>query len=424
MTNNNKQEAGWQPPPRPDWVARINAEGRGMDIKSVVPLDENSLLEHARSNTGLSDFGDENWRDPFQVLVKSLDDEAELHLMGRLMARSELLALLEQRLKIEDAYKQNPEIEDVEIVRPLTIVGQGRCGSSALQNLLANDPDNNSLLHWQAYFPCPPPTAATYETDPRIELVHPRVTQISRITPEIESSHEFGATLPIETPHIHAFSFRSAAFFAAYNGGGIPSYVEYMQSQDGALPFEYEKRVLKLLQWKNPRRYWVLKSPSLLLQLSDYLKVFPDVALVWIHRDPVKALSSMVNHMGNVFSCRTDNPNFGEALKPFINAEAGSQMLNASIDVLESGIIPEKTLCNVLYSDFIKDAVKVAESIYDYFGLAMSDEARESMASYMRDYPRSLRPKHNYDLGDAEQVREEREAYRRYQAYFGVPDEV
>ena len=72
MTNYQKQEAGWQPPPRPGWVERINAEGRGMDIKSVVPLDENSLLEHAKVNTGLSDFGDDNWHEPFQVLVKSL----------------------------------------------------------------------------------------------------------------------------------------------------------------------------------------------------------------------------------------------------------------------------------------------------------------------------------------------------------------
>ena len=424
MTNYQKKEAGWQPPPRPGWVERINAEGRGMDIKSVVPLDENSLLEHAKVNTGLSDFGDDNWHEPFQVLVKSLDEEADLHLMGRLMARSELLVLLEQRLKIEDTYKRNPEIEDVEIARPLMIVGQGRCGSSALQNLLANDPDNNSLLHWKAYFPCPPPTAATYDTDPRIELSHPRVTQISRVTPEIESSHEFGAMLPIETPHVHAFSFRSAIFFAAYNGGGIPSYVEYMQSQDGGLPFQYEKRVLKILQWKNPRRNWVLKSPSVLLVFPDYIKVFPDAALVWIHRDPVKALSSMVNYMGNIFSCRTDNPNFGEALKPFMNAEAGGQMLDSSIDLLESGVIPEKMLCNVQYSDFLQDAVNVAQSIYDYFGLELSDGARESMARYMRDYPRSSRPRHKYKLGDADQIRREREAYRRYQEYFKVPNEI
>ena len=395
-----------------------------MDIKSVVPLDENSLLEHARSNTGLSDFGDDNWHEPFQVLVRSLDEEADLHLMGRLMARSELLTLLEQRLQIEDAYKHNPEIDDVEIVRPLLIVGQGRSGTSALQNLLAKDPDNNSLLHWHSYFPCPPPTASTYDTDPRIALSHPRITQISRVTPEIEASHEFGAMLPIETPHIHAFSFRSAIFFSAYNGGGITSYVDYMKLQDGKLTYQYEKRVLKILQWKNPRRNWVFKSPSLLLDLPNYFEVFPDTGLVWIHRDPVKALSSMVSFMGNIFSCRTDNPRFGEALLPFLDAEAGGRMLNASIEALESSAIPDGALCNVQYSDFMKDAVKVAESIYDYFGLEMSEEAHQCMTKYMQAYPRSSRPKHKYQMGNEEKIRQERKFYRRYQEYFSVSNEV
>ena len=68
-SQNPNQKTAWQPPPRPDWVASINAEGNCMDIRSVVPLDENSLLNTAMKNTGLSDFGDDSWREPFQVFV-------------------------------------------------------------------------------------------------------------------------------------------------------------------------------------------------------------------------------------------------------------------------------------------------------------------------------------------------------------------
>src|SRR4051812_2654451 len=91
----------WQPPPRPEWMVRIIEEGYCMDISGVVPLDERSLLDTAMRNTGLSDFGSDDWREPFQVLVKSMEEDAELHLMGRLMARQELLQLLEARLRIE-----------------------------------------------------------------------------------------------------------------------------------------------------------------------------------------------------------------------------------------------------------------------------------------------------------------------------------
>src|SRR5687768_16415825 len=131
----------WQPPERPEWVRRVNEEGSFMDLKGVVPLDENSLLATAKANTGLSDFGDDDWHEPFQVLLRSWNEETELHLMGRLMARSDLLVYLESRLRIEDTYKKHPEIEDEAIVKTIVIVGQGRSGTSGLLNLLAKDPE-------------------------------------------------------------------------------------------------------------------------------------------------------------------------------------------------------------------------------------------------------------------------------------------
>src|SRR5690606_32088256 len=132
----------------------------------------------ARANTGLDDFGADDWREPFEVLIRSLNDEAQLNLMGRLMTRSDLVILLEQRLQIEDTYKRFPEIDEEEIRKPLMIIGQGRSGTSFLQNLMAQDPDHNVLLHWNTYFPCPPPEKETYHSDPRIERAQGLITQL------------------------------------------------------------------------------------------------------------------------------------------------------------------------------------------------------------------------------------------------------
>ena len=82
---------GWRAPPRPEWVARVNAEARAIDPAAVVPLDAESLLAWACRNTGLEDFGDDDWREPFAVLLRGLETEADLHLMGRLAARTEIL---------------------------------------------------------------------------------------------------------------------------------------------------------------------------------------------------------------------------------------------------------------------------------------------------------------------------------------------
>lgn len=72
----------WKPAPRPEWVARINAEGEIFDKRSIVPLDENSLLASARENTGLSDFGDDGWIEHFRVLIRAIEEEARLNLMA------------------------------------------------------------------------------------------------------------------------------------------------------------------------------------------------------------------------------------------------------------------------------------------------------------------------------------------------------
>src|SRR5690349_15546956 len=101
----------WRPQPRPEWVRRLNEEGACLDIRSIVPLDERSLIDTAKANTGLSDFGADDWREPFQVFINSLEDEAQLNLVGRILTRSDLLMYLEARLKIEDTYKRHPEIE-------------------------------------------------------------------------------------------------------------------------------------------------------------------------------------------------------------------------------------------------------------------------------------------------------------------------
>ena len=102
-------------PPRPEWVTRINAEGRVLGT-GVVPLDSDSLLNTACANTGLNDFGDsdpdDHWRAHFEVLIATIEKEAELNLLGRLLTRSDLLIYLQNRLQVTDWYKRHPEIAD------------------------------------------------------------------------------------------------------------------------------------------------------------------------------------------------------------------------------------------------------------------------------------------------------------------------
>ena len=73
----------WKPAPRPEWVARLNEEGEHLNIRSIVPLDETSLLTEARTNTGLDDFGNDRWLEHFRVLIHAIEYEAKLNFCGR-----------------------------------------------------------------------------------------------------------------------------------------------------------------------------------------------------------------------------------------------------------------------------------------------------------------------------------------------------
>ena len=414
-------KAVWQPEPRPDWVKGMNAEGETMDLAGVVPLDEDSLIQSATRAAGLSDFGSDDWREPFRVLIKALDEEANLNLMGRLWARDELLLLLQARLQVEDTYKHHPEIDDEEIVQPIIILGQGRSGTSLTQNMLTEIPENKSLLTWESIFPCPPPETATYATDPRIERADRICKRFIRVTPEQEAMHEFGGLMPQECTEIMAMTFRAPAWLGLL--GQVPSYDMWMMANDFSPALKYHKRVLKLLQWKNPRKRWILKDNYQLDRLGETLKVYPDACFIWAHRDPLRAFASVISLIGTAQWARTDTPLSGGAYEFVMDMDISAQRLNNVIDQLEAGTVPPNQIFHSNYHELIENPIGTIDRIYAHFGLELSASSRQAVVDYLAANPRSARPAHKMNLGTDEDVEIGRKAFRRYQEHFGIPSE-
>jgi hypothetical protein len=412
----------WNPPPRPDWVQTLNREGACLDIKSVVPLDEKSLIGHAKANTGLSDFGSDDWYEPFKVFIKSLEEEAELTLVGRILTRTDILQYLEARLRVEDVYKKHPEIDDEVVASPMMIVGSGRSGTSALQNLLSFDPGNGTPKHWEALFPCPPPERSTYHSDPRIALADKRMTQWNRVTPEMQSIHEWGGDMPTELIQIEALSFQAGGWLVFC--GFTPSYDIYLSKRSALPGLQYAKRVLKLLQWKNPRKRWLLKSPDSMRYLPAVFEVFPDMRLIWIHRDPLKSVSSMVSLAGTIFWMRSDRKLDERAIAQLTNPAGMAGLFNMVIDQMEGGQIPRSQVHSIQYLDFVEDPLRAVEKLYQEIGIELTAPAQEAMMKYLREHPRESRPAHVYSAGDASMQSAERQMFARYQNFFHTKNEV
>ena len=119
-----------------------------MDLKLDALLNEAS-----RRADGLSDFGDERFRAPAQVLLDAMNREGGLSAAGRQIWHSRLVELLRNRLLMEQFFKLHPEIEDEEIGGPIVIVGLPRTGTTLLQRILGCDRRFHSMLYWETRFP-------------------------------------------------------------------------------------------------------------------------------------------------------------------------------------------------------------------------------------------------------------------------------
>lgn len=411
----------WQAPERPEWLARIIDECRYMDPAAIVPLDAQNLIATAMQRTGLADFGSDDWREPFDILTRSLDNEAELHLFGRIMTRNELINLLEVRLRVEETYRLHPEIEDEVIDAPVFITGLGRSGTSILFELLSQDGQFGVPSSWEAMFPCPPPEAATYRSDPRADVAHQLLTQWGRAAPPWQAMHESGGWIPAECVAVYEASFRSDNMPSKAPAG---EYAAWLASADMKPALQYYARLLKLLQWRNPRKHWLLKSPSHLSYLPTLFDVFPDARVIVTHRDPIKANASITNMLATLFWMRSTKPFNVSEFEALMTPDGVAARLNRLIDWIDAGDVPASRISASLYADLINDPEQAVATLYKRVGLTLDDKASEAVRSYIAHKPRHKFGVHTYDTGTEADIIRQRDLFRRYQDRFAVPDEI
>ena len=409
----------WMPAAHSHWLETMNREGSYFDLPAVAPLDAVSLIEHAHRTTGLTDFGDDLWREPFAVLVKSLEEEAQLTLMGRLMTRNDITLWLSTRLKVVDTLQRQPEILEQEIAAPMVIVGLPRSGTSILFELLAQDPQVGVPLMWEALQPCPPPQSATYSTDPRIEQANNLFTQWNRVAPEFASMHEMRGDIPAECGLLMAGSFISDHIASLHQ---TPSYSAWCAQADFLPVYEYHRRILKILQWKNPRRTWLLKAPEHQVHLDTLLAVYPDARIVQTHRDLIKCMASTASLLGTLYYMRSDQPFNAEMFENIIMGEATAQRLEHVIEQREAATVPALNITDSRYQDLMDNPMSCIEDIYRHFGMQLSNIAKKRMLVYLAAKPKGKFGTHSYEVDASRSA--DRPLFSRYQKLYEVPDEV
>ncbi|MBW2382687.1 MAG: sulfotransferase [Deltaproteobacteria bacterium] len=412
-----------QSPQLPLIPRALNFAGRQLERVGLQPirLDRDAILAGARRATELDDFGDDSFREGLDRLLLSLDEDAQLSVLGRYIARTDIGHCLENRLQLVDWHKRHPEIGRGEIRRPIFICGQGRTGTTILHELLALDPANRVPLSWEVEFPFPPPERDTYTTDPRIEACQKELDGSERLVPDFKRMHRMGARLPQECVRITASDFRSLIFTAQWRVIGYTQWLTHEADMSSA--YAFHKQMLQLLQWRCPAERWIVKSPGHLWCLEDVLGTYPDALFIQTHRDPLHVLSSLSSLEVVLRKMSSDRILLSEIAQEW--SRWCSDSYDRSVDFRQKGMIDSSRIVDLQFRDFISDPIRNVQSIYDQFGLELRPDVEKNMRDYVASNPSDRDGKHVHRIEDTGlDFAEERAKVKRYQEYFDVPSET
>jgi hypothetical protein len=360
-----------------------------------VDFAERAILDAARTRTGLEDFGADDFRERLRILREEWDGTAELTGLHRMVLHGYLVRYASNRLLIRDLLVRHPEILELEISRPVVVVGLPRSGTTHIVNLLASDRRFHSLPLWESYEPVPLSNEAAPAdgTDPRYQRCADAWAGMQRTIPLIAAMH------PMHPDHIHEELELMGPDFASYNFEWLahsPHWRDHYLATDQRPHYEYLKNVLRILQWRRggaPKR-WVLKCPQHLEQLPVLKRVFPDATIVVTHRDPVAVIQSTVTMQGYTQRIHRHRVALA-ALIEYWPARVEHLLRGC---VRDRGLFDDSHSTDVAFESLVADPMPTLERIYERAGLELDAHTRAAFGRYLHEHPRGKEGQVRYHL--------------------------
>ena len=355
------------------------------------PLDADVLHAKATADTGLDDFGDDDYRERLDVYLAALQDIRGLQPAGVVNHHAQLLQWLKNRLLLADLLKRHPEIRDIELLAPVVIAGLPRTGTTHLHNLLAVASSSSAdgppvatfrtMPYWESNEPFPLPAEAGIEPDPRTARMDVAVQVMNIVMPHFPLMHE------MTTEHVHeeiqllANDFSTMLFETLAH---VPAWRDYYMAHDQTPHYEYLRTQLKAMQFLRGGRRWLLKSPQHLEQLPVLDAVFPGVFVVFTHRDPAPVTLSMLAMITYSARMYCSPVPVAEIARTWVDRLAS--MLGAL--VRDRDVIPPDRSIDVRFDEFMADEAAVAAQVCAQAGEQLDDQGRAAVAGYLAGHRR------------------------------------
>ena len=336
-------------------------------------LEAGTLCEEAKRRTGLEDFGEPAVGPVLSVLTQSLEEEANLKPIGRLLMRIHLRGLLETRLRLVDVWKKREaETAGEKIERPVFIVGMPRSGSTFLHELLAQDPRHRAPRVWEVMFPLGEPGDETR----RVRKAEFCLWWFRKLAPRADEVYPMRAQTPHECVAIHSHTFLSEEFVSSAH---VPGYEAMLRSTNLRPAYEWQTRFLKHMQLSAPGRRWIVKSPDHVHGLEQLFALFPDAHIIQTHRNPLEVLESSADltRVLRALYARPGSRDEIRAREARVLAEGTERFIKFRDEHPELSC----RFIDVKYKDLAADPMAAVREIYQRLECRLTEEAAARIAA-------------------------------------------
>jgi hypothetical protein len=348
-----------------------------------------AIHEEAIRLTGLSEFGDPDYREALALLIRGYDSDPHMTPEGRLRCYQMALGALVARLRSEAQWRSHPEVLALPITAPIIVTGLPRTGTTTLHKLLAIDPQFQQLEFWIGNAPQKRPPRDLWAAHPDYQATDAYVTDFYGRVPEFLQVHQMTAAEPEEDRTLLIQDFAHLLYM---DSAFLPEYDHWVERQPQRTAYRRMADNLRLIGSTSPERRWVLKDPMHLAHMDAVLDIFPDARIVQTHRDPVKSIPSICSLIW-IFRKYYENPDNDPALIGPRKMAYWAAAMERTLGLRNAH--PDNFL-DIGFGDIVHDPLGAVRRVYAFCGLTLDPAVEAAMGRWIADNAKDKHGAHRY----------------------------
>lgn len=370
-----------------------------MDTSYPAPARFSDALDELHGivagEVGARDFGPDDYLPGLKALLLSMDYDPRFSETGRRAAWGTVIGVLRGRAQAVKSMAENPGFDAAPILAPVVITGVPRTGTTALHRLLAVDPRFQGLQSWLLDSPMPRPPREEWPQHPAFQSTVAQLEARYAAAPGKRAAHHIAAEEVHECCMLLRQSFVSNLWSCGWSAA---SYDAWWQCQSEGAAYRHYARCVQLIGCHEPDKRWLLKNPGHIENLDLLFAVFPDARVIQTHRDPAKAVPSLVSLLIKLHPVMEEGRAEERARVMMLRETA--KWANALRKADKVRLHHPGRVLDVVHADFHARPMVELERIYAFIGMDIPPATRAALTQRIADKPELQHGEHRYAIAD------------------------